>query len=325
MSFTKIIRATVAGTSSGPYTIYHTSETAGNIIASSVSRASLLAGVSVTVPDGTTLVIVRSSGTCSNSATVAISQYSAPAIQAYDASIGSIGTTTATVQWTRGNGSKVAVFMKAASSGTPAPSNGTTYTANTVFGSGTQIGSTGWYCIYNGTGENVSVTGLTANTIYRVMALEYNGTSANEVYNTATAANNPVQASTLSSVPSTTTLTFASYSSGVFQFTLSSSVTSNLVVTAASVNGTDQATCIGYIESDDIGGSNNPVGSATIISGSTIGYMTSSSPMSASVINYKRGTSITVNGVSYTNGNTFTVGSTTVTVSIPNTCDTYTA
>ena len=71
--------------------------------------------------------------------------------------------------------------MKQATSGTPAPANNSTYTANTVFGSGSQIGSTGWYCIYNGTGSSVTVTSLNANTAYRVMVCEYNGSAGSEI------------------------------------------------------------------------------------------------------------------------------------------------
>lgn len=64
---------------------------------------------------------------------------------------GTTGTTT-TANWTNGNGSSRVVFMYAGTSGSPVPVNYTTYTANTAFGTGTQIGTTGWYCIYNGTG-----------------------------------------------------------------------------------------------------------------------------------------------------------------------------
>lgn len=73
MPFEKQIRATVAGADSGPYTIYHTAIGAGNILASGVTRAQLLSGYTVNIPDGATLVIVQSTGVCNNSASVPVS------------------------------------------------------------------------------------------------------------------------------------------------------------------------------------------------------------------------------------------------------------
>lgn len=93
--------------------------------------------------------------------------------------------------WTRGSGTKCVVFISETTTGTPIPVDNDTYTANTVFGDGTQIGSSGWYCIYNGTGTNVTVTGLTPNTYYKVMVCEYYGDTGSETYLTTTATNNP--------------------------------------------------------------------------------------------------------------------------------------
>ena len=86
------------------------------------------------------------------------------------------------------------VFIKEGNSGSPVPVDGITYTANSVFGSGTAL--SGWYCIYNGTGDTVNISGLTSETGYRVAVLEYYGTSGNEVYSTETADNNPVNFTT---------------------------------------------------------------------------------------------------------------------------------
>jgi hypothetical protein len=63
-----------------------------------------------------------------------------------------------------------------------------------TFGQGTQIGTSGWYCVYNGTGRNfhLLVSGLQAGITYRVMALTYNGLSqGGPSYLTATASGNP--------------------------------------------------------------------------------------------------------------------------------------
>ncbi len=134
----------------------------------------------------------------------------APSTQASAVSFSSVEYYGMTVSWTAGSGSRRVVFMKAAGSGTASPVDGTAYTASTVFGSGTQIGSSGWYAIYEGLGSSVAVTGLTGATTYIVQAFEYNGvTSGTEKYQTATASSNPnTQAS------HTITTLYVNYSTG---------------------------------------------------------------------------------------------------------------
>ncbi|MGF7042248.1 MBG domain-containing protein [Mucilaginibacter lappiensis] len=138
----------------------------------------------------------------------------APTTQASNVTFASTTTTSFTASWTNGNGSSRAVFIKAASSGSPSPANNTTYTGNAAFGSGTQIGATGWYCVYNGTGTFVPVTGLTGATAYQVMVVEYNGTSGSEKYQTSTAAGNPANVTTLT--PNTPPVVTASGGSTTF-------------------------------------------------------------------------------------------------------------
>ncbi len=120
-----------------------------------------------------------------------------PTTQANTVAFSSTTSTGTSVSWANGNGAGRAVFMAAASSGTPSPVNGTSYTANTTFGSGTQIGSSGWFCIFNGTGSGpVAVSGLTG-TAYRVMTLEWNGSAASPSFLTSTASGNPNNVTTL--------------------------------------------------------------------------------------------------------------------------------
>jgi hypothetical protein len=116
-----------------------------------------------------------------------------PGIQATNVTFSNILTNQFSSNWTDGNGSKRAVFIKQDSVGTAAPVNNSTYTANTVFGSGTQIGTSGWYCVFNGTTHagGVSITNLLPNIKYRVMVCEYNGTAGTEQYNITSANNNP--------------------------------------------------------------------------------------------------------------------------------------
>jgi hypothetical protein len=78
MPFTKTIKATIAGSETGPFIIYHTSIATGNILLNNVSRSSLLAGVNVTIPDGVTLIIVKSTGVCDNSYNITVTPVDPP-------------------------------------------------------------------------------------------------------------------------------------------------------------------------------------------------------------------------------------------------------
>ncbi len=134
----------------------------------------------------------------------------APTTQATNTTFSSITETTANVSWTNGNGTNRAVFIKQTSTTSPVPVDNTFYLANTTLSSGTQIGSTGWYCIYNGTGTSATVDGLTASTAYRVMVVEYNCTIGSQKYLTSTATNNPNNFTTAATTSPTITVSTAS-------------------------------------------------------------------------------------------------------------------
>ena len=108
------------------------------------------------------------------------------------------GTTTCDLLFPdRGVGNKVVVFVKQGTYVAPVTANNTTYTANTAFGSGTQLGSSGWVCVYNGVGQALTITGLTLATTYQVQALEYNGLAGAEMYiGTASLTGNPISFTT---------------------------------------------------------------------------------------------------------------------------------
>jgi gliding motility-associated-like protein len=110
-------------------------------------------------------------------------QVAAPTGYAANLSFSNTKANSTTLSWTSSNGAARAVFLKAGSTGAPAVVQGTTYSANSSFGLGTQVGTNGWYCIYNGTGNTVNITGLSASTTYRTIVLEYNGPAGNEAYN----------------------------------------------------------------------------------------------------------------------------------------------
>lgn len=60
------ITLTSAGSDSGPFDIYGNSTGAFVLITSGVSKLSLTSGYTTTAPDGTTVVRVQSTGTCTN-------------------------------------------------------------------------------------------------------------------------------------------------------------------------------------------------------------------------------------------------------------------
>lgn len=95
-----------------------------------------------------------------------------------------------TVSFTRGNGLNAMLIGKAGSAVNATPVSNTSYTASTVFGSGSQLG-TGNYVLSNGTGSSIIITGLSAATTYHFFVHEYNGNPGGERYNINTATGNP--------------------------------------------------------------------------------------------------------------------------------------
>ena len=104
--------------------------------------------------------------------TYTVSSCTAPSTQASNFTHSETATTI-NAGWTRGNGNNVLVVAKAGSAPTD-PTNGTTYTANAAYGSGTACG--GGYVVYKGSGTSVTVTGLTTGTTYYFALYEYNTT-----------------------------------------------------------------------------------------------------------------------------------------------------
>lgn len=119
-------------------------------------------------------------------------------------SFSSIHANDMVVSWTNGNAQKRAVFIKQGAGSITDPSDNTTYTASSCWSTkGTQLGSSGYYCVYNGTGTSLTLTGLVSATSYNVRVYEYNGNAGQEVYYTPTASNNPNAGITIWSLPVT--------------------------------------------------------------------------------------------------------------------------
>lgn len=119
--------------------------------------------------------------------------------------------------------------------------------------------------------------------------------------------------------PATSILSFSYYAGGQFTFELSNAINStNAVISGASVDGYADGVCGGAsIENDGI------ISAITINAGTTSATGGGLSPMDSSVGSYRRTNFIIVNGLTKTNGETLTIGGTTVTISISNSCDIY--
>ena len=95
-----------------------------------------------------------------------------PTTQATSFTSSNIEDNQVDIGWTRGNGDKVIVVAHKGSPVTVGPVNGTSYTANAAFGSGSEIGAEN-FVVYDGTGQNLTVTDLTPGTQYYFSIYEY--------------------------------------------------------------------------------------------------------------------------------------------------------
>lgn len=121
----------------------------------------------------------------------------APEIQASDLVVSEVSDTQFRVTiGNLGNGYSVLIVIKASSSGLTRPLFNNTYTANSVFGSGSDLGQ-GNYVVGKGV-STVLVTGLSASTTYNIYAYGFNVKgNGTEKYNITTATLNPVTQATL--------------------------------------------------------------------------------------------------------------------------------
>jgi hypothetical protein len=104
-----------------------------------------------------------------------------PTVQTSGLQFTAVNDGSETIFFTAGNGSRRLLLMHAGSSVTSNPVDNISYTASSVYGNGTQVG-TGNYVIYADTGSSLTVTGLTPGIRYYVNAYEYNGVGGSENY-----------------------------------------------------------------------------------------------------------------------------------------------
>ena len=144
---------------------------------------------------GTYWVTVTDANSCSATSSVLVTQPTPPTLQVTYVLVTAVGSTQAQIDWTRGNSDGSAVFMIKDNTGLAPPANNVSYTPNAIFGStGSEVDGTGWYCVYDGTGTNVTVTSLEPSTQYRVHICEYK--IGSKTYNTSESDGNPVNFNT---------------------------------------------------------------------------------------------------------------------------------
>ncbi|MBX2872620.1 MAG: T9SS type A sorting domain-containing protein [Saprospiraceae bacterium] len=81
------------------------------------------------------------------------------------------------INWTRGNGARRLVVMKAGSAVDFSPTDLSNYGFGNIFGLSTAHLGGGNYAVYRGTGNSVNVTSLTPGVTYHIAIFEYNGSS----------------------------------------------------------------------------------------------------------------------------------------------------
>jgi hypothetical protein len=148
------------------------------------------ATIEITIPDGTSTVAVSIESN-NNSGTEyyyiddieltgdACATCAEPTLQT-TLNLGAVTSTSANLSWAAGNGSG---RLSVISTGpiTDDPADGSTYSANSIYGSGSTIG-TNQYVVNAGPSGSVSVTGLTPGTQYYTKNWEYNCSAGSEDY-----------------------------------------------------------------------------------------------------------------------------------------------
>lgn len=114
----------------------------------------------------------------SNYGTLIITGAGTPATPASAPATNAIACNGFNLSWTNGSGSNRLVVVKSGSAIAGSPVDGTSYAANSTFGSGSTIAA-GEFVVYNGSNSSVFITGLNASTTYYYKVFEFNGCSLN--------------------------------------------------------------------------------------------------------------------------------------------------
>ena len=175
--------------------------------------------INATAPLGSVTGTVTSSGGGSANAVVNVSGNvlsPEPGTQASAIDISSIVNNGMDIDWVNGNGTSRLVVIRQTTAAEVAPTDGSTYTANTNIATAGTTGS-GNFVVFSGTGIGpVTVTGLTAGTNYTVRVYEFNGSAGSNNYNITTAVDNPNNATTTGISPLLQQVNFTSVSTPLY-------------------------------------------------------------------------------------------------------------
>ncbi|MDD4968171.1 MAG: T9SS type A sorting domain-containing protein [Paludibacter sp.] len=120
----------------------------------------------------------------SSSATTSAPNFAVePTAQVSGLNFTTISSTGFTINWTPdvlAGGTNHLIVVKSGSDIAADPIDGSSYTASTVFGTGSAIG--GGTVVYNGTGNSVAITGLSKAVNYFVRVYDFNGSGGTENY-----------------------------------------------------------------------------------------------------------------------------------------------
>ena len=107
----------------------------------------------------------------------------APTVSASALNFSNISNTSVTLSWTKGNGGRRIVIARLTSNPAIVPTNLNDYLSSSFFGMGQQTGNNN-FCVYNDSGNTVTVSGLSMVSNYSFDVYEYNGINGNHVYRT---------------------------------------------------------------------------------------------------------------------------------------------
>ncbi len=192
-----------------------------------------------------------------------------PTTQASSITVGSYAEVSmSSINWTDGNGASRLVVAKAGGAVDSFPVDGTAYTANAAFGSGTQIG-TGNYVVHAGSGPIATLSNLGRDTVYHFRVFEFNGSGVTANYLTSAATGNPGSQTTLAGNPPTqaTTLSVTPIGSttATLRWAIGAGCTNALVAVKASTSGVGTPTDKTTYTAGTAFGSGSDLGSSTFV------------------------------------------------------------
>ncbi|WP_202701525.1 cadherin-like beta sandwich domain-containing protein, partial [Flavobacterium sp. UGB4466] len=155
-----------------------------------------------------------------------LAQEAPPIVQCSNLAFTNTTGTKSTISWQPGNSTFSTVFIRKGTStnSNAIPVDHVRYKANTAFGLGDQIGTSGWYCVADTMTTNAEVTGLTPGTAYQVQVFvsKIYGASGHIYYLRTVNSGNSATLTTLNNVA---TLSNVSLSSGALTPVFSSKTT----------------------------------------------------------------------------------------------------